>query len=75
MPGIKGRSGAPGISREAGPGRLPKKFTLELGKQYAMSQKTADGHFLPMELLTVVELDRKVIVLETQDKDRITIFR
>jgi hypothetical protein len=75
MPGVKGRSGAPGVSREAGPGRLPKKFTLELGKKYAMSQKTADGYFLPMELLTVVEIDRKVIVLETADKNRITIFR
>jgi hypothetical protein len=75
MPGVKGHSGAPGVSRKAGPGRLPKKFTLELGKQYAVSQKSADGKFWPIELATVVELDRKVIVLETADKNRITIFR
>jgi hypothetical protein len=75
MPGVKGKSGAPGVSREAGPGRLPKKFTLELGKKYAMSQKTGDGYFLPMKLLTVVEIDRKVIVLEDEEKNRITIFR
>jgi hypothetical protein len=74
MPGVKGRSGAPGVSREAGPGRLPKKFTLELGKQYAVSQ-VVNGKFNPIKLATVVELDRKVIVLETSDKNRITIFR
>lgn len=74
MPGVKGKSGAPGVSREAGPGRLPKKFTLELGKQYAISQKI-NGKFNPIELATVIELDRKVIVLETADKNRITIFR
>lgn len=75
MPGVKGRSGAPGVSREAGPGRLPRKFTLELGKKYGVSQKTADGYFLPMKLLTVVEIDRKIIVLEDEEKNRITIFR
>jgi len=74
MPGVKGKSGAPGVSREAGPGRLPKKFTLELGKQYAVSQ-VVNGKFNPIELATVIELDRKIIVLETQDKNRITIFR
>jgi hypothetical protein len=74
MPGVKGRSGAPGVSRDAGPGRLPKKFTLEFGKQYAVSQ-VVNGKFNPIELATVVELDRKVIVLETADKNRITIFR
>lgn len=74
MAGVKGRSGAPGVSREAGPGRLPKKFALELGKQYAVSQ-VVNGKFTPIELATVIELDRKVIVLETSDKNRITIFR
>jgi hypothetical protein len=74
MAGVKGRSGAPGVTRKAGPGALPKKFTLELGKQYAVSQ-IVNGKFIPIELATVVELDRKVIVLETSDKNRITIFR
>lgn len=75
MPGVKGRSGAPGVTRKAGPGALPKKFTLELGGQYGLSTTTADGKFLPLQLATVVELDRKIIVLETPDKTRITIFR
>lgn len=75
MAGVKGRSGAPGVTRKAGPGALPKKFAIEIGKQYAISQKTVDGKFLPIQIGTVVELDRKVIVLELQDGARITIFR
>jgi hypothetical protein len=71
MPGVKGRSGGP---RE-GAGRKIETFTLRRGKQYAISTKTADGYFLPMQLATVVELDRKVLVLELDNGDRMTIFR
>jgi hypothetical protein len=71
MPGMKGRSGG---SRE-GAGRPIETFTLRRGKQYAISTKTGDGYFLPMQLATIVELDRKVLVLELDNGDRLTIFR
>jgi len=75
MSGVKGRSGAPGVTRKAGPGALPKKFSLELESQYGLSTTLASGEFLPLQLVTVVEIDRKSITLETQDGNRITIFR
>lgn len=75
MPGVKGKSGAPGVSRPAGPGRLPQKFTLELGKRYGISRKDSNGKFLPIQLATVAEIDRKTTVLEFDDGSRITIFR
>lgn len=68
-------SGAPGVSRKAGPGRLPQRFTLKLGDKFGLSEKTADGKFLPMILATVVEIDRKCLVLETNENNRITLFR
>lgn len=58
-----------------GPGRLPKKFTLKLGDTFGISEKTADGKFVPMVLATVVEVNRKCLVLETSEHNRITIFR
>jgi hypothetical protein len=71
MPGKPGRSGG----KREGAGRPVETFTLKAGAQYAISAKTADNHFLPMVLATVVEVDRKILVLELDNGDRLTIFR
>lgn len=31
MPGVKGRSGAPGVTRKAGPGRRPSQVIFKVG--------------------------------------------
>lgn len=55
MPGVKGRSGAPGVTRKAGPGRLPKQIVFKVGdfinlipgigetKEAIIQQITRDG--------------------------------
>lgn len=63
MSGTKGKSG--GARPNTGP--KPKKFTIEVGKQYLMSEATPDGKFFPMRLFTVVELDRKLIRLRDKE--------
>lgn len=74
MSGIKGRSGAPGITRKAGPGALPKKFALKKDGRYGLSITTAEGVFLPLQSITVVEIDRKTITLQGDDGTRIVIM-
>lgn len=74
MAGVKGKSGAPGKTRPAGPGRMPQTFTLQAGGQYGISTKTVSGGF-SMEGAKVVEVDRKAITLELENGDRLTIFR
>lgn len=71
MSGVKGKSGGARV----GTGPKPKKFTFELDKEYLISETTEDGKFLPLQLATVVELDRKLIKLKTNENNIITISR
>lgn len=66
MPGIKGRSGAPGQSRQSGGGRKIEKRTLRVGSEFAVTQECEDGS-LPIQQWRVVELDRTHIVIESDD--------
>lgn len=71
MPGVKGRSGG----SRPGAGRPIETFALKRGRQYGLSIRTEDGHFLPMQLLEVVEVDRKAITFKADNGDLMTLFR
>lgn len=66
MPGIKGRSGAPGQPRQPGGGRKIAKRTLRIGSAFAVTQEI-DGGSLTIQQWRVVELDRTRIVIESDD--------
>ena len=70
MVGIKGKSGG----FRPGAGRKVARFTLKRDTQYGIGIEMSDG-FLPPTWATVVEVDRKLIVLQLDNGDRLTIYR
>ena len=70
MVGTKGKSGGP----RPGAGRPVESFTLKRHTEYGVRIGMAHGA-LPINWATVIQLDRKTIVLELDNGDRLMIFR
>lgn len=66
MPGVKGRSGAPGQPKTGDVGRKIAKRTIRPGDTFAVTQEV-DGGSLPIQQWRVKELDRTHIVIESDD--------
>lgn len=71
MPGKKGRSGAPGVSKAAGPGRAPKGARIEVGAPIFVSETTTEGAYTDIGRGKVVEVVRsgtdRILVIERAD--------
>ena len=60
--------------QRSGSGRKVEKFTLRRGQKYGLARQTRSGQ-LPLAMVTVTDVDRKAITLETEDGQRFIIFR
>lgn len=62
MAGVKGRSGAPGQTRKAGPGAMPQKWTVKVGDLLILNrQRNGIGS---IEAAKVKEITRKELICD-----------